>query len=167
MSDVRGRGRYSAVPQMREAWELWDMTLSTGGAAAASGNGQVNPSANDGSLRLVRRQGSVIAASGPCQHSEIYLLFGLRRSACMAGKLSGTFRVDATERRVQRLGGTTRFRVGRTAQGGWHDVHDTNTPPGRGGKQGALNLNGTNQGAAVCKGVPVGHHGSSCSRRRW
>lgn len=150
LMNVSGPWTILSRAQMREAWELWDMSLLNPGANPAdNGNGQVNL-ANDGSLRLSFGVGSAIALND--RVSVEYVLFG-EAVGNFDGKLISAFEVDIA---TAAFSGSAnlRFRViGCTAPGAsGTTLYDTNAA-GSSGIQGALNLHGTGGGAGVWGGA--------------
>jgi hypothetical protein len=131
--------------RMREAWELWDMTLLTKGTGANENKaGSVNLN-SDGTLTLSIPAG-VIAASDRC--SVDYLLFG-ETVGTYDTKLITAFEFDVSD--SLNLSAARRIRVigkANAAVSAGDQLWDSGAA-GASTVQGALNLNGTNQGAAA------------------
>jgi len=132
--------------RMREAWDLWDLSQYTRGVGAAENKaGQVNITA-DGAVTFSFPNGTVVATSD--RVSINYTLFG-EAAGVADSKFITAFEFDITA--VQGLSAARRFRVrGQdTPTTGAADLLYDTISTGSSGVQGALNLNGTNQGAAA------------------
>lgn len=130
----------------REAWDLWDMTLLTRGTGANENkSGQFNVN-SDGSCTFSFPNGTVIAASD--RVSVDYLLFG-ETAGANDQRLITAFEFDISDAAGTALTANRRIRVlgkANAATAGGDLLYDTGST-GSTGRQGALNLHGTNQGA--------------------
>jgi hypothetical protein len=131
--------------RMREIWDQWDMSAmqkGTGLNENKAGQFTVN---SDGSATFSFPNGSTVGNSDRC--SADYLLFG-EVSGAHDAKLITAFEFDITD--SLGLGVNRRFRViGKaTAAAGTGDLLYDTAANGGSGRQGALNLNGTNQSGA-------------------
>lgn len=136
--------------RMREAWELWDMTLLTPGTGANENKNGQRTINSDGTLTLGWPNGTVLATND--RVSVDYLLFG-EVAGPSDGKLICAFEVDVTDNNFTGIGASATFKVigkSSTIVGSTpNDVLYSTTTATSSGKQGATNLNGTNQGAAA------------------
>jgi len=132
----------------REVWDLWDVSLwSRGTGANENKAGQVNVN-SDGSVTFSFPNGTVVAASD--RVSIDYLLFD-EPAGVSDGKLITAFEFDISDAASTALTTNRRIRVigkatAATAAGDL--LYDTGAT-GASGRQGATNLNGTNQGGVV------------------
>jgi hypothetical protein len=129
--------------RMREAWDLWDMSLLTKGTGANENKAGQATLNSDGSLTLSIPAGTV-AASDRC--SVDMLLFGEPVGAS-DGKLITAFEFDVSD--AQNLAATRRLRVigkANAALATGDQLWDS--AGGSTGRQGAQNLHGSNQSGA-------------------
>ena len=137
---ILGRSR------MREAWDLWDFSLFSRGVSANENRaGQVTVN-SDNTLTLSFANGSVIAASD--RVSIDYFLFGEAYGVSDQKKITA-FELDVSA--AVGLSASRRLRVRGmdTPTSGPADLLYDTGATGASSRQGALNLHGTNQGAAA------------------
>jgi hypothetical protein len=129
--------------RMREAWDLWDMTLLTKGTGANENKqGSVNVN-SDGSITLAIPAGTIVA-SDRC--SVDLLLFG-ENAFGNDDRAITAFEFDVTD--AQGFTAARRLRViGKGTAGAATGDQLFDSAGGSAGVQGAENLNGSNQGAA-------------------
>jgi hypothetical protein len=142
--------------RMREAWDLWDLSLYSKGTGAnenKAGQATVN---SDSTLTFSFPNGTTLQNSDRC--SVDYLLFG-EVAGIADGKLLTAFEFDISD--ATGLAANRRLRViGKATAGAAAGdlLYDTNVA-GASGRQGALNLHGTNQ-----SGVWTSSTGYRCLR---
>ncbi len=131
----------------REAWDIWDVSLLTKGTGANENKaGQFNVN-SDGTVTFSFPNGTVVAASD--RVSVDYLLFG-ETGGISDAKLITAFEFDISDAAATALTANRRIRVigiSNAATAGGDLLYDTGAT-GASSKQGALNLNGTNQGSS-------------------
>jgi hypothetical protein len=137
---ILGRAR------MREAWDLWDLSLYSKGTGANENKaGQVTIN-SDSTLTFSFPNGTVIGASD--RISVDYLLFG-EQSGIADQKMLTAFEFDISD--ANGLAANRRLRViGKaTASAAAGDLLYDTGAAGASSRQGALNLHGTNQGGVA------------------
>lgn len=143
LMNVSGLWTVLSKSRMREAWDLWDISLYQKGQGAVDNKaGSVNQNSN-GSLTLSFPGGSTLATNDRC--SVDYLLFG-ETTGTYDQKLITAFEFDVAD--SANLGTNFRLRVygkSTAASTGGDLLFDQAGALGSSSIQGALNLAGTNQ----------------------
>jgi len=144
--NISGMWTVLSRTRTREVWDLWDMSLLSRGTGANENKaGQANVN-SDGTVTFSIPSGTVVAASD--RISVDYLLFD-EPAGVSDGKLITAFEFNISDQ--VGMGTTVRLRViGKaTAAAATGDLLYDTGATGPSTRQGATNLNGTNQGGVA------------------